>query len=153
MGFVRQEDVVIFPFEELEKVVFISAEPTKRQWLGSEIIVTTQGMIDTLQSEKYWNEHFVAANEEVFQDGFLLINYSDRINTEELERLSELKKHLMDYRLFWEKYEKQLGVWPQCSMSDDDTRLGMELMEKQIQELREWFRKRGVLLVEMYFTC
>lgn len=151
-GFVVPEDVVILDFENLEKTVFISAEFTKRNWIGIGMHITTPGMIDTIAQQQFWNHYFFSPNDDAMW-GYLMLNYNEKINVAELERLTELKRKILDYNDFWTVFEKNNTYF----LDEKDRNLwhkwGNELLEKRMQKLKEWFRKRGIFIIEIHSSC
>lgn len=164
-GFVLTEDVVLLDSGEIRKMVFWKAGYTKRDWLTSEIITGTQGMLDTLSNEKYRNK-IVFQNEEESDStriryveyidgpysGFALYNYNAQINAAELKRLVE-RWFPIQYHAFWKDFAKKHKANGDIPLPSGLFRLGTEILEKRMQKARRWFWEKKIVLIAVNGTC
>lgn len=163
-GFIIKGDIVYLDSTEIEKMVFWDANYTKREWLTSEIIVGSQGMLDTIKNEKYWNS-IVLDLENSKPDslafsswdsmwGYELINYNPKNNEQELRRLAKLKlSFLADSRKFYDSFKAKNGLAKSEMMSDSLRRKADKALADKLQNVKDWLWKRGVVIIRINGTC
>lgn len=166
-GFVAKEDIIFVDSTEIEKMVFWSATYAKRRWLESEILVCSKELINTITEQKYWNEIYVTVNQKdtlnfskspnsMLMEGYHLINYSPNNNVQELQRLARLKLSFLTnekQRQFWEKFRKKYGSPIDRIMKKKLERKGHEMIERKVQNAKEWLWKRGIVAIRVNGTC
>jgi len=163
-GFIKKGDIVYLDSTEIEKMVFWDATYTQREWLTAEIIVGSQGMLDTIKKEKYWNSivldlensksDFLAYSLYESMWGYELINYNSKNNEEELKRLAKLKlSFLADTRRFYDAFKKKNGIDKHEIMSNRLRRKAEEALGNKLQNARDWLWKRGVVIIRINGTC
>lgn len=165
-GFVLTEDMVLLDSGEIQKMVFWKAEYTKRYWLTSEIIIGTNGMLDTLSNEKYWNSVVFSTDSwesdtgkiQYFEyidgpmGGYALYNFNPNINIAELKRLIG-SKFPIDYQTFWKEFRRKHKVSPDVSLPPRLERLGNEILEERLQKIKKWFWEKKIVLIAVNGTC
>jgi hypothetical protein len=162
-GFVNDTDIVYLDSNEIEKIIFWSVNEVKREWLTSEIVFAPEKMIETIQSQQYWNRltmtdesnrDSIIFMEDIDAYGIEMINYNSDNNIPELKRLALLK---LTSRLDSETYNKFLlkkyGQIDDNLSLDLKNRLLREYRKHHYHDLRKWFWKRGILILDVWGTC
>lgn len=126
-GAVAYEDVVIIAFRDIKFAVFISAKDNPRQWLMSELLITSNEIIDKLNNTKpltLWEE----AED---QSSYVFYNFNPKINKAEIKRLYRLKKNQLWHR---EGFE---GLY----------------FTQNIEMAKKWFWGKGIVILKVWGTC
>lgn len=135
-GAVNKEDVIKIAFKDISFTVYISSKVNSRNW-QSEILITTQEVIDKLDSVKWFNHAEATQYVEVSElggvqgNGFIFFNYNPKINEAEIIRLYKLK-------------EKQLF---QQEKENGQTYL------RRLNEVKRWFWEKGIVIIAIHGSC
>ena len=165
-GFVLEKDKVLLDSNSISKLIFWSAEYSKRYWYTSEVIVGTVGMLDTIRQQRCWNQViFSTENWETdtitFQGdgimdgpfgGFALYNYNPQINVAELKRLVSLKFPI-NYEADLQEFKRKNKVKEGQEWTPKLQRLHEEAVARKLRSVKEWFWKKGILMVAVNGTC
>lgn len=158
-GFSTAADIVFIDSNDISKVIFWSVAYTRRGWLGSELIIGTRGMIDTVENQRFWNSIVVTLDTDslIFSEdaewGYRLINYNSRNNVEELKRLARSQFTPQLERKVWQEFRRQHRLPDNMAMTMEMQALGIEMLERKMQQIRMWFWKRGILMVKINGNC
>lgn len=165
-GFVLQEDKVTLDSSSILKLKFRRAEYSKREWLMSEIIVGTAGMLDTIRHHRYWNR-VIASTENWETEGFMfkqhqyidgpyggfaLYNYNPQVNIAEMKRLVRLKLPL-DQAALTEKFKRKHRLKDDQFWTREMQLLYNEEFAQKMQDIKRWFWAKGILMVTIQGTC
>ncbi len=165
-GLVLEKDKVLLDSSSISKLIFWSAEYSKRYWYTSEVIVGTVGMLDTIRQQKYWNYLLFStdnweADSFAFQEygffdgaygGFALYNYNPKINIPELKRLVSLKFPI-NYEADLQEFKRKNKVKEGQEWTPKLQRLHEEAVARKLRSVKEWFWKKGILMVAVNGTC
>lgn len=164
-GFVLEKDKVLLDSSSISKLVFGRAEYSKRDWYTSKVIVGTVGMLDTIRQQRCWNQMIFSPDSEldiiIFQKygfingpygGFALYNYNPQINVAELKRLI-LLKFPTNYEAVSQEFRRKHKVKEGEEWTPRLQRLHEEAVARKLRSVKEWFWKKGVLLVTVNGTC
>lgn len=163
-GFVTPSDIVLLDSSDIVQMIFWSAEYSKRYWLTSEIITGTTEMLDTLRHKKYWNSLvFTTEGWESdtisFQEyidgpygGYALYNYNPQINVAELKRLVHLK-FPVNYEAITREFNRKHKIKEGQEWTPKQRVLHEEAINRKMQSIKEWFWKKGIVLVAVNGTC
>ena len=163
-GFTTMTDIVLVDSSEIEQLIFWKAEYTEREWLTSQIHKSTKGFMDTLRNKQFWNHTYLDMETDgkdtfLFSDehpmyGYHFINYNHQINTKELQRLIRLKlKVVQKPSLFYDAYKRDIGIESAAMISNNVSRLMREAYQQKLDEIHQWFRKKGVVMIGVNDTC
>lgn len=165
-GFVLEKDKVVLDSSSISKMIFWSAEYSKRYWLTSEIIVGSVGMLDTIRQQRCWNRLvFSTENWETdsfdFQEhgyidgpygGFALYNYNPQINVAEMKRLVSLKFSI-NYEAVSQGFKRKHKIKDGQEWPPELQRLHEEEVARKLRSVKKWFWKKGILMVAINGTC
>ena len=164
-GFVLREDVFWLDSTDIVKMVFWSASYSERYWDTSRVLKGVQGMLDTIQQQKYWNtistKRIFKGDSITRQDiypiigafgGYALFNYNPKINTAELkrivtQRLTEEEDETVKEFNRKNKLKEGQQLSPKQQQEYD------KLQEQKMLETADWFWKRGVVIIRTNETC
>jgi len=163
-GFTALEDIMLLDSSEIEQLIFWKAEYTERDWLTSQIHKSTKGFMDTLRNKQFWNHTYLDLETDnrdtfLFSDkhpmyGYHLINYNPQINQKELQRLIRLKlKIARTPSLFYNTFKQDHGVKNNTMISNNMNRLMQEAYQQKLDDIQQWFRKKGVVMIGVNDTC
>ena len=162
-GFVQKGNIALIDTSEIEKVIFWDAKSSKREWLTSQLVITSASMIQTVKHQQYWTRLKMTGHPEkdsiVFIEdnitgGYDLINYNSRINKKELIRLAEMKLKPIwhdDYSDFIiQKYNLNKSQFDSHNLWSETFYM---CRQKHFQEICDWFAQRKILIVSTWETC
>ena len=162
-GFVAREDLIMIDPADLDKVVFWDVEYAQRSWYSSEVVIGNQKMIDTVLTERYWNLLYVddasfgldtlTFSTSGIMSGYVLINYNARNNEEELKRLARLKFQSLDINAYLQKVKKEYGIEEHEPVTNEVYDKFEVRWKQKIQGIKDWFWKRGILVVYVWSGC
>jgi hypothetical protein len=162
-GFVLENDIVYLHPNDISKIIFKRAENSKREWVTSELIIGSAGMLDTLHRKQYWNslsvfrqspEPFVIGFEstEDVPVGYDLYNYNPNINVAELKRLVLLQfpGELGVYHdaFIKENHLEKVFSWPPRLRWEYD-----EGIRQRMRAVKQWFWEKGIVIISVNGTC
>ena len=162
-GFVAKKDLIMLDPADLDKVVFWDVEYVQRSWDFSEVVIGSQGMIDTVLTERYWNLIYLddvsfdldtlRFSDSGIMSGYILINYNARNNVEELKRLARLKFQSLKINAFMQEVKKDHGIGEYEPVSDEVYEIFEVRWKQKIQGIKDWFWKRGVVVAYVWTGC
>lgn len=161
-GFVLASDLVYLDSTDIEKTIFWQAKYSARNWLTSEIVIGSPGMLDSIQNLQYWNKlgvslYTMASDSLFFSDdvewGYRMINYSSKNNVAELKRLARLKFSVGEEEIIRERIKRANGFSPNDIVPKKLNRQILNQIELEYQKKKNWFWKRGVMIVKVNGTC
>lgn len=165
-GFVTPEDWVYVDSNDVSKMIFWSVEYSKRYWLTSDIISGSNGLMDTINHQRYWNHLFFTSDDSekgkiVYNNfdyidgpysGFALYNYNAQINLAELKRLVNLKFPVNTEDII-QNFKRKHKIKDGQAWTPKQQQLYEDILNQKAQSLRAWFWKKGILMVAVYGTC
>ncbi len=154
------EDTKYIKTKNIQQLIFWKVESCKKE---EESWVTTgqNGMIDTLDNETYWNELFFAPfylpdslGTHGFCEGFLLLNYSERNNIDELKRIAKLKFQYSDYPSFEAYFCRKYGLPAESLRGNVEmhSKCRKEFIDRRNQR-NKWLWERGIFSVYIVGIC
>ena len=82
------------------------------------------------------------------------INYNPAINQEELQRLIRLKLRIVKKpSLFYDDYDRDMELKNKTVISKNVKRMRREAFEQKLKQIQQWFRKKGIVMMEVNDTC
>ena len=161
--FVLVSDVVIVDSNMVKKITFIKVEGYKNGiYFGHSLLIQTNKIKRTIEKERYFNTTFfyewedgdtLVFNQQKIGSGAYFYNYNKNISIDELQQLVRTKYVTKWEDEFSKEFAKKNNIkdcynWPPDLLEKFDR----EKLKKET-ELKKYFWKKGILVIESYIGC
>ncbi len=162
-NFILKSDIVILDSNDVQKITFSKVDKYESGiYFGGDVVIGANTIKRTIEKERYFNTAFfyewedgdtLVFNQQKIGSGAYFYNYNKNISIDELQQLVRTKYVTKWEDEFSKEFAKKHNIkdyynWPPDLLEKFDR----EKLKKET-ELKKYFWKKGILVIESYIGC
>ncbi|MEM7103645.1 MAG: hypothetical protein AAF502_10970 [Bacteroidota bacterium] len=152
LAIVTPDDKVSIRLEDIAATEFLGAEPSRRDFYTGGFLTGPKELIELLDEFPLVSQLYIDA-EETIGVSYLMLNFNDWINQDEMERLKGLKVNKLGFPDLYSDDYIYMDELDTPHYDFDKQKAAYRHYDEQVQDIKNWFYDWNIVLVEVWEGC